>query len=367
MLGLFKNVNPIIFLKNLYFTQNEPVSLVHFVTNRCNARCSFCFIDFKNENIFNNELSLEEIDELTKTFGKSLINVNLTGGEPFARKDLVDIAKKYCENTSIQSIYITTNGSLPERIENFAKQITNEFEHITLSISISIDDILGSHDKIRKIPGLFKNCIESYNLIKNLSRVEPIINITVSHDNYDKIKDLYNNLINIQKIKSIKCTIVRDEGVYEIPVDKKKAILESYSWLTNQILLDSEKGILNNYNQKTAQGRLHYTKDKMSYDYVKKAYMKPFYQSHCPAGKLFGIIDAKGKVFACEILENEIIGNLRENNMNFLKVWNNQKNKKLRKFISETNCNCIYECALTYNFMSNFKYQYKFAKSYFDF
>ena len=95
---------------------------------------------------------------------------------------------------------------------------------------------MGSHDKIRKIPGLFKNCIKSYNLIKNFSRVEPVINITVSHDNYDKIKDLYNNLINIQKVQSIKCTIVRDEGVYKIPDDKKNAILESSSWLTNQIL-----------------------------------------------------------------------------------------------------------------------------------
>ena len=86
-----------------------------------------------------------------------------------------------------------------------------------------------------------------------MPRVEPVVNITVSHDNYDKIKDLYNNLINIQKIKSIKCTIVRDEGVYKIPDDKKNAILESYSWLTNQILLDSKKGVLNNYNQKSAQ------------------------------------------------------------------------------------------------------------------
>ena len=71
-------------------------------------------------------------------------------------------------------------------------------------------------------------------------------------------------------------------------------------------------------------------------------------------------------VFACEILEKDIIGNLRNNNLNFLKIWNNEKNKKLRQFISKTNCNCTYECALSYNFMSNLKYQYKFAKSFID-
>ena len=44
-------------LKNLYFTRNEPISLVHFLTNRCNARCSFCFIDFDDPKTFANELS----------------------------------------------------------------------------------------------------------------------------------------------------------------------------------------------------------------------------------------------------------------------------------------------------------------------
>ena len=113
--NLFKVIN------NVYVTKKEPVSLVHFITNRCNARCSFCFIDFDNENTFKGELSLNEIDKLTKTLGTSLLNVNLTGGEPFARKDIIDIAKLYIKNTTIQSIYVTTNASLPERVEKFER------------------------------------------------------------------------------------------------------------------------------------------------------------------------------------------------------------------------------------------------------
>ena len=90
---IFKKTNLTRVLNNIYFLKNEPVSLVHFVTNRCNARCSFCFIDFDNPETFRGELSLEEIDILTKNLGKSLLNVNFTGGEPFARKDLLDISK----------------------------------------------------------------------------------------------------------------------------------------------------------------------------------------------------------------------------------------------------------------------------------
>ena len=75
-------------VKNILLTRSEPVSLVHFITNRCNARCSFCFIDFDNKNTFKGELTLDEIDQMTKNLGKSLLNVNLTGGEPLLEKIL---------------------------------------------------------------------------------------------------------------------------------------------------------------------------------------------------------------------------------------------------------------------------------------
>jgi MoaA/NifB/PqqE/SkfB family radical SAM enzyme len=39
-------------IKNIYFNKKTPISLIHFITNRCNARCSFCFIDFDNPQTF---------------------------------------------------------------------------------------------------------------------------------------------------------------------------------------------------------------------------------------------------------------------------------------------------------------------------
>ena len=92
---LTKKANPLRVVKNIYVSRNEPISLVHFITNKCNARCSFCFIDFDDPEIFKGELTLDEIDTLTKNLGNSLLNVNLTGGEPFTRKDIAEIAKSY--------------------------------------------------------------------------------------------------------------------------------------------------------------------------------------------------------------------------------------------------------------------------------
>jgi len=354
-------------LQNLHFSKKEPISLVHFVTNRCNARCSFCFIDFDNPKTFQGELTMDEINELTKNLGKSLLNVNLTGGEPFARKDLTDIAKCYLKNSTIQSIYVTTNASLPDRIEKFAREISLLSPDTELCFQISIDDLPENHDRVRKIKNLFDSCVDTYKRLKKLGpKISPVVSITVTHENCDNIKEIFNYLHNECNIDSIKCCIVRDEGVYKTPDDKKKKIYDAYNWLTSELKRKIEKKEILNYNTKSIQGKLHKKKDIISWDMIKKMYLDSKYLSPCHAGSLFGIITANGMVYPCEILENKLLGNLRENNMNFMKIWKNQTTKDTKKFIKQTNCNCTYECALTYNILGNWRYQPSLISSIFN-
>ena len=351
-------------LNNVYISKKEPISLIHFITNRCNARCSFCFIDFDDPNTFKGELSIEEIDKLTKTLGNSLLNVNFTGGEPFARSDLTEIAKLYIKNTTIQSIYITTNASLPDRIENFVKEIASLEKKIELGIQISIDDFPNEHNKVRKIKNLFDHCIDTYFRLKKYGEyVNPSVSITVTHENCDNIKNIFEYLFVKCKVDSIKCAIVRDEGVYKTPEIKKKKIFEAYSWLTSKISELSDQNLLKNYNKESLQGRLHNEKDKISWDLVKQMYLEPKYISPCHAGSLFGVISASGLIYPCEILEDKVLGDLRKNEMNFMKIWNNNETSNVKKFIKKTNCNCTYECALSYNILGNYRYQHKLIKA----
>ena len=351
--------NKLRFLKNIYFKKDKPVSLIIFLTERCNARCSFCFIDFDNPETFKNELTLNEIDELTKNLGKSLLNVNLTGGEPFARKDITEIAKLYIKNTNIQSIYVTTNASLPERVEDFIKNITYLNKNIELTLQISIDDLPDNHDKVRKINNLFDNCLDTYQRLKkfNSQNVNPVVSITVSQENCDNIKNIFKYLTSKCGIDSLKCTIIRDEGVYKTPIEKKKNIFEAYTWLTNKIQVMSNKKKINNYNSKSIQGKIHNQKDKIAWKMIKEMYMNPKFISPCHAGALFGIITSDGLVYPCEILEDKLLGNLRENNMDFMKIWNNNLTKNTKKFIIKSKCNCTYECALSFNILGNWRYQ----------
>ena len=56
----------------------------------------------------------------------------------------------------------------------------------------------------------------------------------------------FNYLVKTCKIDSLKCTVVRDEGVYKTPQEKREKIFQAYSWLTSKILeLTKNKTIKN--------------------------------------------------------------------------------------------------------------------------
>jgi len=342
---------------NVHLTRKYPVSIVHFVTHRCNARCSFCFIDFDDPNTFRHELTIEEIDRITKSLGPSLQNVNLTGGEPFARKELIDIARSYFRNTGIRSIFITSNGSLPDRIEKFLTTLTKEFPDRKIIFSFSIDGFPEEHDRIRKIEGLFENTMRSYHLVRSFSpNAQANISITVSHDNYATAARIYDALIDKYGVRSLTVGVVRDEGVYRIPAEHKRAMHATYSALTKRLLEDMKSGRLDGYDRSSLQGRLMNKKNALVYGIVRDLYMEPHYISPCRAGSLFGIINADGLVRPCEILDKPL-GNLRDYDYDFMRLWQDKTAKDTRDWIQETNCHCTYECAWSFNILSNLRYQ----------
>ena len=352
-MDLVKDIN---LISNNYFSKKYPISLVHFLTNRCNARCSFCFIDFDDPKTFRNELNLNEIEKLSQTLGPSIQNINLTGGEPFARKEIIEICDMYLKNSGIRSLFITSNGSLTDRLKKFLNYLSPKYPDNKFIFSFSIDDIGEKHNKIRKISDLFENCINSYKLASSYKNVFANISITVSLENCENIDEIYYELINKYKVKSLTAVLVRDEGVYKTPIKEKDKILNSYKKLTSKITEDKKKGVLMGYNPKTIQGRLMNKKNSIMYKNIIDTYLEPKFISYCYAAALFGVISADGKVYPCEILENSI-GSLRDYDMNLLRLWKDHQASKMRKWIKDTKCNCCYECAWSFNILGNLRYQ----------
>ena len=82
------------------------------VTDRCNLRCTYCMPEsgvrlLRHEDV----LSFEEITEVVRTaVGMGISKVRLTGGEPLARRDILDLVKMLSGMDGILDYAMSTNG-----------------------------------------------------------------------------------------------------------------------------------------------------------------------------------------------------------------------------------------------------------------
>ena len=352
------------YFSNIYLKKNNPVSLVIFITNRCNARCSFCFVDFDDEisQDKSNELSSDEYKKISKKLKTSLAHINITGGEPFLRKDIDIIIGNFISDCSLSSVVISTNGSYPKRIKEFINNVCKKNINTKFVFQFSIDSFPEEHNKIRKIPGLFSKTIESYEIVKNsYKNCIATCNLTISEQNFHNIEDVYNFLVKEKKIETINPIIVRNEGVFKIPNERKNKILNAYKKITNLITSDIDKNKLRGFSNFDLIGDVLNSKNKISYDMTINSYIQPKFFTSCVAGRIFGVLKSNGDVYPCEIL-NKKIGNIKDYKYDFKKLWFTSIAKETRNWIKSSKCNCHWECIYSYNLVSNPKYVFRMMK-----
>jgi molybdenum cofactor biosynthesis enzyme MoaA len=142
--------------------------LPHFVvyepTLLCNLHCSFCYVaDILNpEDWRQKELTIEELDRI---FGEGGVpSFNLTGGEPFVRKNLLEIFDLF-RRKGMRCDYITTNGTVirEDRAEALAELVASGFLR---HISVSIDGPPEFHDEVRGQKGAFRKSAENILMLR---------------------------------------------------------------------------------------------------------------------------------------------------------------------------------------------------------
>jgi len=137
----------------LNFVTHGIKYLILRVTNRCNASCSFCLNNYYQAKTAINaqELSVEEYSRIAENL-KGLVLLNLSGGEPYLRPDLFEIADAFVVHSGAWLISSPTNGSFPERTVDFAERMLARHKNIVLKIGISVDGTCELHDQIRCVP-----------------------------------------------------------------------------------------------------------------------------------------------------------------------------------------------------------------------
>lgn len=311
--------------------QNQPLLNLFFqITNRCNARCLMCF-NWQRINQKNEEFSLEEIDKFSKTLGQ-LSALTLGGGEPFLRQDIAEICQIFAKNNSIKKIVIPTNCLLNDRIIDLTNRIASSYS-VKLRIVLSLDGLGKIHDEIRGVEGNFDKVIEVHHKLNDLAKKHSNlyigINTTVSDKNQDHIAELIDFVDKNLSVKSHTVEVIR--GCYN-QKNVSPPSWEKYQELIKQIL--SSQTINKDRYYKAVYSYYHHLALEIL---GKKKQLIP-----CRASSFMPVIDASGNVYHCELLPS--IGNLRDSNFDFLKIWHSEKAKQQRKDIAHKKCYCTHFC-----------------------
>ena len=98
-------------------------------------------------------------------------------------------------------------------------------------------------------------------------------------------------------------------------------------------------------------------------DMVEKIFEKNQYQTPCYSANISGVMYPEGQVYPCEILDkSHQIGNIRDFDLDFRKLWLSQKAKEEVNFIRKTKCFCTHECFNQVNILFNPKFYPKLIK-----
>jgi MoaA/NifB/PqqE/SkfB family radical SAM enzyme len=323
---------------NAVFFRRKPVHLILHVTQKCNLKCKTCFVDFaKNAN--QKDITLAEIRSLS-SYLKKIIWLDLSGGEPFLRKDLVQI----CTSFNTTSLSIPTNGFDPELIYSTTKEIQKKIS-CPLTISVSIDGFEKTNDEIRNKGG-FKQALRTIKLLKKIKGIQIKVNTVLCKKNYNEIPEFMEF---IKKLDLDFHSIIFLRGkprdpAYRCPSSKelqriKKKIFKI--WETYNL---GQSGLsvrlLRNYQQAMYNASVKVIKEKKQFP-------------TCLAHKSHLVVYPNTNVSFCEILPS--IGNLRLDG-GIENILKSPKAVKQRKMIKQKKCYCHHNCNLVDNFFLNPKH-----------
>lgn len=150
------------------------------INNDCNLNCKHCRISEKNKK--DEILTLKEAKELlAQLYYNGITKLNLSGGEPFLRKDIFEILE-YAQK--FDDIVITTNSTL---LNEFKCQKLSDYSNVRLSISLDGKERV--HDEFRGKKGTFKKVVETLPIL-NKYNIKYSIRYTLSSDTLNDAKDI---------------------------------------------------------------------------------------------------------------------------------------------------------------------------------
>lgn len=233
-------------------------TLYLMLTDQCNLRCSYCFInnnmphdyECRSMNLSTAKKAIdiyfENISRNPIVFKKSTKTIFLYGGEPLLNFNMIKKCVEYIEKVYKNEVMemgkkfrlsLITNGTLiDESIANFLAK------HKNISIGISLDGNKDTNDQKRKYQGgsgTFENIMRGFSLLRKAGCNNISISCTVDNHNTDNLKSLLD-LNEKYEFAAINMNIVLDT---EKEMVGKKYMKKASKNLLDYFALAREKGV----------------------------------------------------------------------------------------------------------------------------
>ena len=346
-----------------------PITLTFSVTNMCQSRCKTCYLWnlYKSKpDLLKKELTLDEIEKIFKSIGHVYF-FNISGGEPFLRKDLPQIVDLACKYLKPDIIHTPTNGLAPELIEKQTKKILEIMKenktNIPFTIKPSFDGVGNKHDKIRGVKGNFKKVLDTYARLKKLKKKYKNLHVglgtVISKFNVKDVKEIVEY---VNKLKP-------DSYISEI-AEQRSELFTLNKDITPKVD-DYEKAIsyFSENIRKTLKKQSRLTRFTQAFRLVYYGIVVRIMKERrqvipCYAGVSNVHLTPYGDLWPCCILGyKKPIGNLRKADYDFKKIWHSKKAKKVRKYIKQGRCYCPFANQSYSNIMISFRSMLKVIKN----
>jgi len=307
-----------------------PLNLTVSVTYKCNSKCKTCNIwDKKSVK----ELSSDEFRMVFNSIGSTPYWVTLSGGEPFLRGDLTEIVGAVCEELDPSIVNIPTNG-LVKNTPQIVEKIIKENPKTRFIINLSLDGVGVKHDEIRGVPGAFEKAVNTFHGLSSLTRgnLDLGIHTVVSKYNASEIGELIAFSEQLKPSSYITEIAERRVELCNRESDITPSIQE-YEKAANLL-----KAKLKNSK---AQGipKVIKTLRNEYYDLTLKTLEQQTQVIPCFAGVCSAQITPDGYVWPCCVRADEL-GNLRDVDFDFKKIWFSGKAREVRRSIKNKECYC---------------------------
>ena len=287
------------------------MDLAVITTYRCDSRCSMCHI-WKNPTHPDYELDIATLEKLPSGFD----HINVTGGEPTLRKDLLEICHVLRPKT--RTIEISTNGLHVGVLEPIVRAYPD------VKIRISVEGFEGTNDRIRGEKNGFQKKMQAMTQLIAAGGKDLGFATTFQDENVEEVLDLYRYAqgLKVEFATSALHNAFQFHKNDNVIYDRVRVARKIEGLITEMLKSRTPKNWFRAYlnlgliAKVLGQDRLH----------------------ACTQGTDSVFVDPWADVWACNVRNDLLMGNLRE--QSWEEIYHGERAREVRATVAACPQNC---------------------------